>query len=601
MSPKAADVRPPARPKPGIVEVAASAASKNEVAAVTGPSAPPMAPTPQVSPAPPPPTVFKAIGYVEKAGGQLEAIILQEDQIQVVHLGDEIAGRYRVTRITPDLVDAIDETVAQIPVAKPGSATPELVAAIGAGKTLTPPLATAPGQPEVSEGVAEGTHPSTVQAAEPIANSLGYVQQADGKIEAVVADGESVRLVPETPAVAMAQATPPGDIQKPSPLSQGSPKPVIGVSSTVGAMADHLVPSGGIPDVPVIRQASYQVPIPATEEPAPSQVSTLSSEGAAEVVNTSSEPTVAISAAMPDGSSDRLTKLPVEMKPLGFVVKADGEFAAILSEDDEVYIVREGDRFAGHYRAVSVSADVVEAVEEPPRIAQPPPFAAPLAFPDWLSASAAQGPSLFANENCSGCKSSGLGEVSAVLPKDLPAAVESPAPKLRVSEQLAATSAKGPQQKSAHSVKQPEASPDSATFIFQTLGYVETEGGEMQAIVADGSQVYLVKQGETFADRYRATSVDPILVLAVRVSPEQKVTDFLSAQTESGGKPASKEMSGYSHLPVTGMANAQTFHQVDASGSPVLTDVGANLFSSMSIGFDLQSYFFMADNPKFGF
>jgi hypothetical protein len=84
MSPKAADVRPPARPKPGIVEVAASAASKNEVAAVTGPSAPPMAPTPQVSPAPPPPTVFKAIGYVEKAGGQLEAIILQEDQIQVV-------------------------------------------------------------------------------------------------------------------------------------------------------------------------------------------------------------------------------------------------------------------------------------------------------------------------------------------------------------------------------------------------------------------------------------------------------------------------------------------------------------------------------------
>ena len=54
----------------------------------------------------------------------------------------------------------------------------------------------------------------------------------------------------------------------------------------------------------------------------------------------------------------------------------------------------------------------------------------------------------------------------------------------------------------------------------------------MQAIVADGSQVYLVKQGETFADQYRATSVDPILVLAVRVSPGQarRETSFLPRQ-----------------------------------------------------------------------
>ena len=53
----------------------------------------------------------------------------------------------------------------------------------------------------------------------------------------------------------------------------------------------------------------------------------------------------------------------------------------------------------------------------------------------------------------------------------------------------------------------------------------------MQAIVADGSQVYLVKQGETFADQYRATSVDPILVLAVKVSPGQDAgNSFLPRQ-----------------------------------------------------------------------
>ena len=97
-----------------------------------------------------------------------------------------------------------------------------------------------------------------------------------------------------------------------------------------------------------------------------------------------------------------LTKLSVEMKPLGFVVKADGELAAILSQDDEIYIVRQGDRFAGRYRAVSVSADAVEAVEEPPRQALPLPFAAPPAFPDLLSASALQGPSLFSERRLFG-------------------------------------------------------------------------------------------------------------------------------------------------------------------------------------------------------
>ena len=82
-------------------------------------------------PAPPAPTVFKAIGYVEKAGGQLEAIILQENQVQVVHIGDRIAGRYRVTKITPDLVDALDETLVQSSMLKSGGPESGKVAARG--------------------------------------------------------------------------------------------------------------------------------------------------------------------------------------------------------------------------------------------------------------------------------------------------------------------------------------------------------------------------------------------------------------------------------------------------------------------------------------
>jgi hypothetical protein len=206
----------------------------------------------------------------------------------------------------------------------------------------------------------------------------------------------------------------------------------------------------------------------------------------------------------------RSTKFPIEMKPLGFVVKADGELAAILSHDNEVYIVRQGDRFAGRYRAVSVSPDAVEALEELPSHGQD----------------------------------------------------------------------------------------GDATFVFQTLGYVETQDGEKRAIVADGSQLYLVKQGEMFADQYRATSVDPTMVLAARVPRRQEVGNSRSAQTESGGELASNKLYGYLHYPVSGWTNARALHQVDASGSPVLTNLGMNLLNSSLSGLDLQSHFFKADSPN---
>jgi hypothetical protein len=140
-----------------------------------------------------------------------------------------------------------------------------------------------------------------------------------------------------------------------------------------------------------------------------------------------------------------------------------------------------------------------------------------------------------------------------------------------------------------------------ATFVFQTLGYVETQDGEMRAIVADGSEVYLVRQGETFAEQYRATSVDSTVVLAERVSPGHVVENLIFAQTESGGKPASKEMYAALHFPLSELANVQALHPMGASGSPVLMDLGVNLLNSPLPGFDLQSHFLTADNPSGGF
>jgi Tfp pilus assembly protein PilP len=595
--------------------------------------------------APPAPVTFKPIGYVEKAGGQLEAIILQESELQVVHTGDLIAGRYRVTKITPDSVDAIDETLVQSPMAKPhGAESKELTASV-APPPSTPPGAVAPVPPEVLTAAGAGEHLANIQGAEPVSttlavaaqaqpvtstsagaearitppqgvelaeNSLGYVQRANGKVESVVADGDTVRLVPETPTVTMAQVSPARDTQEGGSPGQGSTSSAPAVFSIMEAVAEHSIHSSALPDASVIRQASYQVPNPAAEGPVPipsnvestkcldsalavtpascrqvpprwrrydanpisgDDTSTGSVGEAGGAANVASDPATTTSTAKPAASGDRLSKLPVELKTLGFVVKADGEFAAILSEDDEVYVLRQGDRFAGRYRAVSVSADAVEAVEEPPRQAFPSPFASP--SPDLLSAAAQPGLPSISTNDCLGCKSNELGELRAKLPDDPMAEVESPPPRHRNEEQRRA-----PPGGTGILPVRSHGQDGQATLIFQTLGCVETQDGAIQAVVADGSAVYLVEQGEIFADQYLATSVDPGLVLAVRVSPGQEAGNSLSAQTESGGKPASKGLYGYLHYSLAGLANAQSFYEVDASGGPVLLDLGVNLLKS---------------------
>jgi len=433
---------------------------------------------------------------------------------------------------------------------------------------------------------AEGADPTKISGGEPVTNSLGYVQQADGEVETVVADGESVRLIPETPASSStAQVAPPADLPEAVSPTQGSAASVASVSSAAGRAADYSMHSGRLSDGAVIRQASYQVSTPApsaADSAGPGPSSTVTSGGAVE--------------------ADRLAKLPVVLKPLGFVVKADGQFAAILSQDDEIYIVRQGDLFAGRYRALSVSADAVEALEEPPSPAAPIPFAAPPAFPDSLSDSVRQAPSFLSSKDYLGCKSNEVGKVSGnVREGRLRGAAVQP-----VIDDSQATHGSG--------------QADPATFIFQTLGYVQTQSGELRAIVSDGPETYLVKQGDTFADQYRATSVDPILVLAVKVSPGRDPGDFLFTRTESGDESASKNLRRYLRFPHSDgpgvraggshsekslaaleIANGHTFHSVDISASPAFADLGADLFSSASAGFDLKSLFFMADNPKVGF
>jgi hypothetical protein len=486
------------------------------------------------SPATPALTTFSPMGYVEKAGGELEAIILQENEVQVVHIGDIISGRYRVTKITPDTVAAVDETQVQSPMAKPKGVESKELTADGAPEPSAPPAVVA----QMAQNV----------------DSLGYVQEADGKTEAVVSDGDTVRLVPATSTETMAQVTPPPPAGGASPF-HGSPPPLPVVSLTGEPNPDRVIHTGEssvLPISPVVPVASYQVPAPTAEAADGSAFNRLGGDSAGDAANAAGDASNSPASLLmenPTAPIDNPNSPPVLMIPIGFVVKGGGEIAAVIADDAGVYIVQEGDRFAGRYRALSVSADAVEAVEDPlPIQAHPPPRAAPLAASDMLSASVRRTP------------------------------------------------------KSANHVLQGSvASSDAATFVFQTLGYIETQDGEMRACVAEGGEVYLVTQGETFANQYRAISVDPTLVIAVRAPTGQPEGNWLSAWAEPDHQAASKRREGNLHFPLAELANMQALQKGLAFGNSGSTGLDMNQLGLSLKGFDLQSQFFMVDDPNLRF
>jgi len=68
----------------------------------------------------------------------------------------------------------------------------------------------------------------------------------------------------------------------------------------------------------------------------------------------------AFAAAAPDLGANRSS-----VTPIGYVEKAGGEKEAIVAFQDQVFLVHEGELFAGKYRVLRVTALAVEIVEEP--------------------------------------------------------------------------------------------------------------------------------------------------------------------------------------------------------------------------------------------
>ncbi len=240
---------------------------------------------------PPAPTLFRAIGYVEKANGQSEAVIMQEGEIQVVHLGDRIADRYRVTNITQDVVGAIDETTPEVAMADPGGIVKSDGSDIFGGTLADGPRQAPRLRPATYASLSEAStasRTSQVRAVssanreefrgpsrdvEPSGKSLGYIQQSDGQVETVFADGESIRLVPETQSESMAPPIPAGDhgegihaVSTPAAQGFSAPANLARFSSSYSAIHPGQSP-GGAKFSPV----EYQNSTPAVDGETPAK------------------------------------------------------------------------------------------------------------------------------------------------------------------------------------------------------------------------------------------------------------------------------------------------------------------------------------------
>jgi hypothetical protein len=292
------------------------------------------------------------------------------------------------------------------------------------------------------------------------------------------------------------------------------------------------------------------------------------------------------------------------LNPLGFVEKADGELDAIVSIDDEVFVVRQGETFGGHFRAVRVSRDAVEIAEVSPNIGLDL-FAPQFWTTRYTLAIDANGESSLSLFNGlgldpGGCCAAGDADVP-VERIDLTTSSPPVSVKKQPSQRKPVVKQRQPG-KSGEGRNSPDGDKSSEVpglVLFPVLGSVETSSGEVEAIVAEGSGVYLVKPGQPFGDGYRAISVGPGVVVAARAGPLPDYLGLMSTQTDARAKSASNNLDSIKGSLQSSAVNPQGLPRTACPGANCLASLGVNLFDSPGfIGYDLQSHLALADNSN---
>jgi hypothetical protein len=493
------------------------------------------------APAPPDPivTTLKPLGYVEKADGEVTAVIADGEYVRLVREGDLLAEGLRVVRISPRLVEAVEELPqraaisvlprmnsepAEPPGRKPTTAPlPEAVATTKLADILPrhveglksqradePPRRALPDRHPLETQAEVAVKPPVTSAIEaratapppPVLKTLkpiGYVERADGRVEAVVEDEDQVYLAWEGEVFA--------DRYRAIRVSRSS----VEVVDNLSAPLNQPPWTGG--GLKAGQRYASEPLVKVAHSPPSGKSPTILGRQRQEL------PGFDLVAPRQRGSAPR-SPPPTTLTAIGYVNKGDGQVEAILSDEEEVYLVREGEVFAGKYLALKVSGSSVEVVESSPQdVVQP----------------------------------ASLGVVSDAgsVQASKPWAATSHSPPVRVVEKAEA----GQREKSLAATASDSrgelagTSGPAPTFM-KPLGYVEWADGRFAAIIADEDQVYVVQEGGVFADNRQAVRVSRSSVEVVEnVSPPPKQPPLQVAGLEAGQRPASGPRDVASHSP----------------------------------------------------
>ena len=492
-----------------------------------------------ITPPQPKTIALQPLGYVEKADGRVEAIISVGDRVHVVREGESIEDNFKVVKISSSAVELVENS------APPGASS--VTAKIGQeGPRASPGKS----QLALSRGVSISDTPvsrqivadSAVGGPQPaVRQELGYVERADGRVEAIIAEGEQVRLSQASKSFANefhGPATSPANVEigkasLPAINPPDSPalesRPLQTRSLTQEADGSPLV---ALQPKASIAQNPQEMPASSGEsEPGPPDI--VQPEPLADYTGNRLEPgeVAPVPPAEPAGApaSRGATPPPPSdegrsqsaVRTLGYVEKAGGEKEAIVEVFDQVYVVREGELFAGKYKALLVTPSLIEIVEEPNEGSMEG-----LALPSRIErdsedvrpgVSQWRGPPLRTDSPRTDPpvevgKTEELGAGKPALSPSRPPPehpVEScERPKeaktswtglenLRLEKQRAETDTRSP------------------PHVFNTVGFVQKVSGEAGAIVADEGGVYLVPWGKVFSANSKILNLLP----GLEVSP----------------------------------------------------------------------------------
>jgi len=325
-------------------------------------------------------------------------------------------------------------------------------------------------------------HPQAIAPLQPktiTLEPLGYVEKADGRVEAIISLGERVQVVHEGEIfednfrVAKISASTVELVENSAPL----------VESPLMATKEEQ----GVAQAPA-NNAGQTPPGPAPEV----------------VSNTSA-------ARQFDVASADSVSQPSVRQELGYVERADGRIEAIVAEGEHVRLAPGTKSFANSLHAPAPSPATVEVADVAPAAINPPDSFSHEFQPAQTSPPTQEAvplaPVASGSEFSTVGKPQGSGGKGGVS--------QSEQFDIMQPEPLADYSG------SRFVVKIPQAvAPNSPAVgptvpsdgretrsAVNTLGYVEKAGGEVEAIVEVLGQVYLVHEGELFAEKYRALQV----------------------------------------------------------------------------------------------